>query len=119
MGRDSTGGVPEKVFILKYDHKHGDDLSVYLSKGDAEVGAAHLMLEWVAYLCDGEDSVVAGEILDHIEKGEYVEAMGKWPVLAGDTEYISVEEVNVYPNPPEPDVEEARHNIAPSGDDGE
>lgn len=122
MGRDAAGSVPEKVFVLKYDHKHGADLNVYPTAKAAEIGAAHLMLEWIAYLCDGEDLAVAGEILDLIEKGENAEAMQLWPKLAGDTEYITVEGVGFYPNPPEvtgEDVEGVREDITPSGDDGE
>jgi hypothetical protein len=120
MGRDEAGSAPEKVFLLRYDHKHGTDLSAYLTEDDAEVGAAHLMLEWISYLCDGEDSTVADEIVDHIEKGEYVQAMGTWPTLAGDTEFISIEEVKLYPDPPkvdDEDIENVREQIAPAGDD--
>ena len=122
MGGDSTRGVPETSYVLKYDHKHGTDLSAYLSEEDAEIGAAHLMLEWISDLCDGEANPTADEILDHIEKGEVGNAIAKWPELASDTESLSIEEVKLYPNPPEvtpEDVEAVREAIAPSGDEGE
>lgn len=122
MGRDDAGSVPEKVFILKYDHKHGMDLSVYLTEEEAELGAAHLMLEWISYLCDGEDRTVAGEILDHIEKGEYNEAMQLWPVLAGETEFLNIEEAKVYDDQPKvtaEDVADVRKETSRDADDGE
>lgn len=121
MGGDPTGRLPTTVYVLKYDHKHGTDLSVYLNEDDAWVGAGHLMLEWVANLCEGEDYASAEAVLDLLEKGEYGEAASKWPVLAGDTEFIEVEAVKVYPSPPEvtkEDVDSVRKDITPDSDDG-
>jgi len=96
------------------------DLSAYLSEDGAATGAAHLMLEWIGDLCDGQDAPIAEEILQHIEKGEHGEAMAKWSELAGDTEFICIETVKLYPNPPEvtkEDVEGVRKDITPADDD--
>lgn len=73
------------VFLLKFDHKHGMDITVHRSETGAWVHAINYMrgtaLEW------GEEHEV-----EHLSDDEL---WSFWTELSGETEFFSIEEYEV------------------------
>ena len=68
------------VFILKHDHKHGTDITVYSSYDMARFYGIHLMRDMAAEW---------GEEVSHLSDDELWAA---WTELSGEIEFFSIEE---------------------------
>lgn len=77
-----------KVFILKYDHKHGTDLSAYTTEASAEEAAADICVQFA-------DKSIAANVSRLFDEGKFAECRDVY-LAEHDNESIEVEVLNVH-----------------------
>ena len=84
-----------EVFTLKYDHRHGMDISVHKTVQGARNFRVEVILEWFQEV---HHEATVDLILDSITKGEFEVAVNLWNKYQESTpspEYFEIEEHEV------------------------
>ncbi len=64
--------MSQHIYVLRYDHRHGTDITAYASEGLARKARADIAMQWAHELPDEDDAVRIKELY---ADGEYDEAV--------------------------------------------
>jgi hypothetical protein len=81
----ATGDL--EVFVLLYTHRHGEDVSVFVSRAEAESAVLGIMREWIDEL---DDKKLVKECQRLLARCDYPAALRFWE------EHIPEENFSIY-----------------------
>jgi hypothetical protein len=76
------------VFLLRYEHKHGDDYSVYTHYKGAEKAAGRIICQYIKEVEENDKK----ELLELLRQEKYLTAMQRWTEVKGETEFLTIQE---------------------------